>query len=230
MLLCPENLETSKVISILNENLTVKINELFALKEISNTCQSTTELFEIIKNFPYLKISEDTESISYNIDDNMLSFSIINIPQKISRNEILQKLDLENAKNMRLFKKSIFWILTLDSNEKDKKLIENKIKNLSFVEGNDKISNCFIKYDVITKGDLIKTFLKHIQTNSYHKEDQSLKAVDLGKNRSKKVGRDSAHSNHTNNGYNIKDRNDTEAFSWRKQSNTDSIPTSHIDE
>ncbi len=225
MLLCPENIESSKVISLMNENLTVKINELFALKEISKTCQSTHELLEIIEKLSYLKYSEEKEIISYHLEDNMISFSIINIPQTMSRSDLLKKLDLENVHELRLFKKSLFRILTLNADEGMRKLLEAKIKNLRFDDGNMmESSKSNIKYDVMTKAELIKTFSKHIQTNSYQKESQSLKATDNNNLTHKNINKEKKDSLFSNGNIKGKDRNDSDAFSWRKLSNNETIP------
>lgn len=227
MLLCPENIESSKVILLLNENLTVKINELFSLKEISKYCKTINELLQIVEKLPYVKYSEDKNILYYDILDEMISFSIINIPQNINKNDILKKLELEMVPGLRLFKKSLFWILTLNADERKRKLIEEKIKNLRFDDGNMmESSKPFIKYDLMTKADLMKTFYKHIQTNSYQKESQSLKATDnnllQNTNSSKKEKKNSLVSEGKSNG---KDGNDLDAFSWRKPSIHETIAT-----
>ncbi len=227
MLLCPENIESSKVILLLYENLTVKINELFSLKEISRSCKTINELLKIVEKLPYLKYSEDKEILFYHLLDDMISFSIINVPQNISRNDLLKKLDLEGVPELRLYKKSLFWILTLNADERTRKLIEEKIKNLNFDDGNMmESSKPFIKYDVMTKADFMKTFYKHIQTNSYQKESQSLKANDnnllQNTKNSKKEKKDSLVSDGK---YKGKDKNDLDAFSWRKPSNHETIAT-----
>ena len=181
-----------------------------------------TELVEIIDNLAFLKISEDRETIRYLINDNMISFSIINIPLKITKKELVKKLEIEDVQDLRLFKKSIFWILTLNAKGEDRQKIEKKIKSCNFENGFGECSKSEIKYDLTTKGDLMKTFLKQIQTNSYKKESGSLKAAEnsSGKNGVISEKKDSSVSNSCSA---VKDGNTSDAFSWRKQSNNDEI-------
>lgn len=181
-----------------------------------------TELLEILENFAFLEISEDQETITYFINDNLISFSIINIPQKVTKNELLKKLEIEDVHDSRLFKKSIFWILTLNAKGEKREKLEKKIKSCNFENDLPGSSKSDIKYDIITKGDLMKTFLKQIQTNSYKKESVSLKAPEnsLGKNG---IIPEKKDSNVSNGCPTVKDGNASDAFSWRKQSSNDEI-------
>src|SRR5689334_10046464 len=108
----PECLENSKIVSILGENLTFRINDLFNLKEISKLIERKSELIEILEKLPYIRISDDKETAAYKISENFVVFSILNIPQKMTKTEILKHFDLMGNDKIRLFKKCLFWILS----------------------------------------------------------------------------------------------------------------------
>jgi hypothetical protein len=204
MLLYPESLENSKLLSILSDtNLNFKIIDMLNIKEISKLYSNKEELFKDLKSIEYIKVSDDNETGSININENIVVFSLINLPQKLSKEEVLKNLGIDTELIIRLYKKCLFWILVTEKPQSE--LIEKKLSCVTF--GDSKL-----KYDMITKAQMMKSINKQIQTVSYHKEAHDLK-VELSNKKNEK-------SNYNSNNYNSnnKDRTNSEAFSWRKKS------------
>jgi hypothetical protein len=162
-----------------------------------------------MEQISFFKISEDKESVNITIEDDLVVISFINVPQKLTKLELLLKLGFESENDksiVRFYKKSLFWNLAI---LKDKlEFCEKNFKQINFGDGN-------LKYDVMNKSQMIKNINKQIQTLNYHKETQNLK-VDSGK----KI-ESSGNGNYNSNSN--KDRTNSEAFSWRKKSGEGSI-------
>lgn len=212
LLLRPESLENSKVLSVVvDNNLQFKVNDLLNVKEISNITKDKNRLIEILKKFDNIKLAEDNESGNFIIDENIVVFSFINVPQKMTREEVAVKLGVDLQSGSRFYKRSLFWILVTTQSEAGD--YEKKFRNVNFGDGN-------LKYDMINRMQLMKNINKQIQTLSYHKEAHDLK-VDSGK-KSENM-KSNYGSNNSNNNSNNKDRTNSEAFAWRKKSGEGNI-------
>jgi hypothetical protein len=205
-LLYPETLENSSVLNILvDSNLNFKINDLLNLKQIS--CKNKSELLELLTQIPFINISGDKESAIININDNLVVFSFINIPQKLAKSEVLFKLgfDSENDESiLRFYKKSLLWNLVVLKDKVD--LYERNFKKINFSDGN-------LKYELINKNQMIKNINKQIQILNYQKETQNLQ-VDSDKNSERSIKEN----------YNM-DRTNSGVFSWRKKSRQGNLNT-----
>jgi hypothetical protein len=196
-ILAPENLESSKVISLLNENLSFKLDDFLNLKEVVKLTNKKDELISFLRQLSFIKI--EGESAQIHLPENFVYFSIMNFPQKMTKLDVIKSLELENVKYDRIYKKSLFWCLVTDV-EATVRYLENKIKSLKFEENS-------LKYDLVNKASLLKTITKQINNANYQKEANELKA-DTTSNSSKKWEKKGDSSRHN-----------SEAFSWRKKSN-----------
>lgn len=204
LLLYPENLENSRALSsVADSNLNFKVNDLLNLKDISNLYKSKDKLIEKLSQLPYIKLSEDKESGSFIIDDKIVVFSFINVPQKMNKEEVMSKLNIETSTAVRFYKRSLFWILV--TSQEYAESYDKKFRGVNFGDGN-------LKFDMINRIQLLKNINKQIQTLNYHKEAHDLK-VDSGKKA--EISKSNYGSN--NSSYN-KDRTNSEAFAWRKKS------------
>ena len=213
-LLLPEALENSKVTNILSDNtLSFKIVDLLQLKEVSKIIQSQEELLSYLSKIEFFKISENKESAAYEIDKNLVIFSVLNVPQKMNKDDILQLLCVENHKILRIYKKSLFWIIVVNSEENFQE-VSNKLKNCK----SDLLTSGSLKFDTINNSVLLKSIQKILQNRDYHREANDLKAEKKNSN----YNSNNYNSNNSNYNSNFKDRANSEAFSWRKKS-TDGV-------
>ena len=85
----PENIDNSKITSIISEHYSIKIDELITQKEITKYITAKQQLVSIIKKFcEFFKFSENDEIITYDLPENMSVFSILNIPPKMKKEEV----------------------------------------------------------------------------------------------------------------------------------------------
>ena len=194
--IAPENFENSKISSITNEQLSIKINDLLEQDEISKFIKSKEKLISIIeKYFEFFKISDDKEKVQYILPEGMTVFSILNIPPKLKKEEVKHYLELINLQYNRLYKKGFYWFLsTLD--KETVICVQNSLRELIF----DEIR---IKYFHHNNYQILKTMKDKMDKNSYQKDSKNLGINNNGKyNYNKKKMSDS----------------DSGSFSWRKGS------------
>jgi Ni,Fe-hydrogenase I large subunit len=197
-IISPEALENSKIVNLLNEQLSLKIKDLLELKEISKYIKTKEELIPLLNKCDFLKISNDSETITYDLPEGLTVFSILNIPSKLNKTEVEKQIELDNLQFSRLYKKGFYWILA--TNDKETIICsQNSLRELRF----DDIK---VKYDMKNKNQLMKIIKEQIDRNSYQKEAKNL---GIKKNEKK-------YDDKTSN-------NDSDAFSWRKGSNYSSF-------
>ena len=82
--IAPENFENSKISSITNDQLSIKISDLLEQKEITKYITTKEKLIEILEKYcEFFQFSEDKEKIQYILPEGMIVFSILNIPSKL---------------------------------------------------------------------------------------------------------------------------------------------------
>ena len=199
--IAPENLDNSKITSIISEQYTLKIDDLLTQKEISKYITKKEELVEILKKFcEFFKFLEGGEVISYNLPENMSVFSILNIPSKMKKEEVKQNLELINLKYNRLYKRGFYWILsTLD--KETIICVQNSLRILSF-------DDMKVKYDLKNNNQIWKMMKEQIDKVIYQKEAKNLGVGDT-------------KSNYNNNKHKSSSGN-SDVLSWRKGSGVES--------
>lgn len=147
----------------------------------------------------FLKVSGD--KVSYILTDTIAYFNFLNIPGKLTKDEILKVLNLENSNQyLRFYKKYLYWQLVSDNREFCENF-EKSLKNVRFVEDTS------LRYEYLPQS-LKSALVKKIQRNIYNREASELKANTVTE-KSQGMG---------NNG-------GGEAVSWRKKSNDLTAPT-----
>ena len=197
--IAPENFDNSRISSITNEQLIIKISDLLKQKEVSKYISSKEKLLSLIKtNCEFFKISEDKESLEYTLPDNMTVFNILNIPLNMSRSDVIKNIELINLQFNRLYKRGFYWVLC--TVEKETVIcMQNSLRDLFFEESK-------VKYDLSNRNQILKNMKEQIEKNLYQKDTKNLGISRSGKNK---------------NNYNRGKISDTDgdAFSWRKGSN-----------
>jgi hypothetical protein len=133
-LLYPECIENSKVISILNlKSLDFKLEEFLNLKEVKKITEYKEEILKAFKEMDFINLSKDNENtFNIKLDEEIKVFSVINIPQKMKKDEILESLKLQNESLLRVYKRSLYWYIVLNSEEAAKQLRYN-LERTTFV-------------------------------------------------------------------------------------------------
>ena len=127
----------------------------------------------------------------------MTVFSILNIPQKLNKEEVKNHIELINLQYNRLYKKGFYWILcTID--KETVICVQNSLRELIF----DEIR---IKYIHNNKNQIMKMMKDKIEKNSYQKDTKYLGINNNG------------FSKNNYNKQKISD-SDSDVFSWRKGS------------
>ena len=194
--IAPENIDNSKIASITSEQYTIKIDDLLLLKEISKYISDKQKLIQIFKKFcEFFKFSENDEVITYDLPENMSVFSILNIPPKMSKEEVFKNLELVNLQYNRLYKRGFYWVISTTDKE-TVICIQNSLHTLSF-------DDLKTKYDLKNKNQIWKLMKEQIDKIAYQKESKNLGVWNNKNNSSNK------HKS-SNNG--------SEALSWRKGS------------
>ena len=194
--IAPENFENSKISSITNEQLSIKISDLLEQKEINKYFQSKEQLIPILEKFcEFFEFSEDKENIKYNLPEGMTVFSILNIPYKLNKEEVKNHIELINLQYNRLYRKGFYWFLSTIDKE-TVICVQNSLRELIF----DEIR---IKYIHINKNQILKNMKDKM---SYQKDVKYL-------------GINNSGATYSKGGYKGKSSDsDSDAFSWRKGS------------
>ena len=195
--IAPENFENSKISSITNDQLSIKISDLLEQKEITKYITTKEKLLEILGKYcEFFQISEDKEKIQYILPEGMIVFSILNIPSKLNKEEVKNHIELINLQYNRLYKKGFYWILSTIDKE-TVICVQNSLRELIF----DEIR---IKYIHNNKNQILKNMKDKMDKNIYQKD-----AKYLGIN-----------NNYSRNNYKKGKGSDadSDAFSWRKGS------------
>ena len=137
--------------------------------------------------------SDNDECITYNLPDNMLVFSILNIPPKLKKEEVYKNLELINLQYNRLYKFGFYW--NLCTTDKETVIcVQNSLRTLTY----DDITP---KYSLKKKSQILDLLKEQIDKVSYQKE-----AKNLG------IGKTSKYNK------NEKTSKGDDNFSWRKGS------------
>ena len=195
--IAPENFENSKIISITNEQLSIKISDLLNQPQISKYISKKEDLISLIQKYcEFFTLSEDKERVEYNLPEGMTVFSILNIPPKCNKEEVKNHIELINLQYNRLYKKGFYWILSTIDKETII-CVQNSLRELIFDEVR-------IKFMHNNKNQILKLMKDKLDKNSYQKDTKYLGI---------------------NNGYGKKNKGleGEDAFSWRKGSNKSSF-------
>ena len=201
LMLYPECLDFSKVITILSEDFIFTGNDLYSLKEISKIFQSKDLLFNYLsflskqKN-PIIVVNEDFSKCQIMINDKMVYYQFINIPTDFNSERVKLLLGLNDEDYIRLYKSSIFWVLIIENEEYNKKF-EATLKDI-FIDKDKKL-----KYNITDSYMIKKMAKKQIDKRIYNQETENLKINE--KNGGK------------NNDFNRGKKND-DSMCWRKKS------------
>ena len=175
----------------------IKIDDLLKQKEITKYITNKEKLLSLIKSkCEFLKVSEGV--LEYNLPENMTVFSILNIPLKMTKDEVIKTIELINLQYNRLYKRGFYWVLSTVDKE-TVICMQNSLRDLNFDESK-------VKYDLNNRNQILKTMKEQAEKNLYQKEAKNL-GVPKGNNK--------------NNNNNFKPRGsdaDSDAFSWRKGS------------
>ena len=190
--------------------MTVKIEEMFALKEVQKLVESKECLLEILHRIEcegnIIKLNGTTNEVTIILDEKFAAFKLINVPNKVKKQDLSAILEL-NGENLvlRMYKYSLYWIVISNKPDLNQNL-EKKLKQLKF-DGEQVI------YDVTQGKDLRRQILKQIQHNVYLKETDELKAC------SSSGRKDSNSFKQSDRKYsNTPSTGNTEELSWRKKS------------
>ena len=200
LILYPECLDFSKVISILNEDFTFTGNDLYSLKEVSKLFQDKNTLFIYLTHLskqknPVISVNEDYSQCKLIINDNMVYYQFVNIPTDYSSERVKLLLGLNNDDDyLRLYRSSIFWVLISEKEEFNKKF-ENTLKDI-FIDKEKKL-----KYNITASQMIKKMAKKQIDKRIYKEETENLK------------------NNVKTNDFNKSKKND-DTMSWRKKSDS----------
>ncbi len=186
--------------------LNFKISDLLSLKEIAKISESQEEITSLLSQLEFIKLSESKESAAYEIDPNIVIFSLLNVPQKMTRHDLISLIGIEEKHFLRMYKKSLFWIIVV-SKPKDSEFIMNKLKNFK----SQVFSDENLKFDSLNYSGLMKSIQKILLNRDYQREASDLKAEKRNSNKN------NMSANYNSNSSN-KERTNSEAFSWRKKS------------
>jgi hypothetical protein len=199
-LLYPEGLEVSKVCSILSDELHFKVDDLHSLQEIAKLVSSKENLLEVLAELAIEGLIKTSEKGDVNIllSEEFTLYNFINVPNKVSKEELLKALELAEGDVKRIYKQSLYWFLVVENSETTGRL-EKLLKGF-------KLGEVELKYDVSSSKMIRRQILKKISHFNYLKETDDLKASSPGNNRKDSI-REKFGSNASN-----------EHFSWRKKS------------
>ena len=154
---------------MISEDFHIKIDELHNFKEIKTLFPKKEALIKALQSVNFFLLDEKKESISLNITDEFTIYSLLNVPSKFNKEDLIKSFNFDESKFTRIYKKYFIWLLVTDtpiSNFED--LI---IKNHCSSEEK-------IRYDVNSGKDIKKKILKQI---GYHKESSDLKGPSVDK-------------------------------------------------
>ena len=165
--IAPENFDNSRISSITNDQLVIKISDLLKQKEISKYISSKDKFLSLIKTYcEFFKLSEDKETIQYILPDNMTVFNILNIPLNMNKTEVIKNIELINLQFNRLYKRGFYWVLS--TVEKETVIcMQNSLRDLFLEESK-------VKYDLINKNQILRNMKEQIEKNLYQKDTKNL--------------------------------------------------------
>jgi hypothetical protein len=190
----------SKVTTVMSEDLTFKIDDLYNLKEIQRIVSSKEELLEHLSHFPeFLKIDTDAGVCKFEISENLVVYNFINVQNKVTKEQLISLLGIEENDTLRFYKQSLYWTLVVDNEQLGSK-IDEKIKTAKLEDDKP------MRFEKTNGKTIIKQIHKKIQCHNYAKDTTELN----GNNDSGKGIRKDSYNKSTN--------QNSDNFSWRKKS------------
>lgn len=190
LLLYPECLEFSKVLSILDEDFSFTGENLYSLKEVSKLFENKEALYTYLKHLseqknPIISVNENYSKCKIIINDKMIYYQLVNIPIDYDNEKVKTLLGLKEGDYLRLYKSSIFWVL-ISENEEFNGKFENELKNIVFEYDDKKL-----KYNITSSNMIKKMAKKQIEKRLNNQEYENLKSkqkntnlnIDLNKNK-----------------------------------------------
>jgi len=116
--------------------LSFKLDDLLILKEIRKISENKEEILKCLTGMNFLEQDKNqenqTKSFNLIVEDNIQVFTILNIPQKMKKEEIIEQFKISSGELLRIYKKSLFWHVVLISTEGAKEF-RRKLENTTFV-------------------------------------------------------------------------------------------------
>ncbi len=201
MSLYPESLEQiSKVISILTEDLSFKVDELFNLKEIqklAGTKEVLVQMLEVLDNEGVVKLNKVSNEGTIQLTDKTTVYSLTNVPLTITKKAMVELFNLTAENTTRVYKQSLYWVIVSD-NEEFNGTFESRLKQIEFED------HKLLKYNISSATMLKKSMCKTIHYSVYMKETNDLKVGSPNGRKGSEAGGLSGSNN--------------EKLSWRKKS------------
>jgi len=72
-----------------------------------------------MENIEFLKIDKINKTFSLQFSDNFTVYSLINVPSKMKKDELIKHLALDEYPFLRIYKKCFVWMLIRDGNTSD---------------------------------------------------------------------------------------------------------------
>lgn len=203
MLLAPECLEVSNALSIVHDNFLFKIDEFLHLKDLQKLCTDNSLILSLLREFKFLSISEDEKTAHFIFTEAEKIINLINVPNKIGREALMNVLKINESMIQRLYKQSLYWTIVCDNKDIFNKLDET-MRNIKFEDSNP------LRFEITLIDEIKKTLTKKISHQNYLKETDSLKVS----------GANHAHfgDRKDSRGWKSSVGANTEALSWRKKS------------
>ncbi len=126
-------------------------------------------VLNLIKEFNFLKFSEDCKTVSLIFCESTKIFNLINVPHKIVKEALMNVLKIKENMIQRLYKQSLYWTIVCDDKNTNNKLDET-MRNIKFEDNNP------LRYEFTLISEIKNLLLKKIHHNNYLKEADSLKA------------------------------------------------------
>jgi hypothetical protein len=158
----PEHLEVSKLIHIMTNQFKFNIDQLYRM--FNNI--SKESFVEILKNNKVI-VSEDNINAIIEVDDNLAIYTILNLPNKMNKEQLIDLIGLKKISYIRLYKQCLFWILVLET--------ENA--HLSTVLSEIKVGNENLRYEVIYGKDIKRKVVKKINNHHIYKDINDHKEI-----------------------------------------------------
>lgn len=185
---------------------------MHSLKEIQKLVSNKEDFIGILNSLASegeikLRLSEGEGSI--NLKDELTLYHLLNVPNKMSKDQLCEMLGVKEGDFKRLYKQSIYWVM-VSENPEFNSTAEQKLKQIKFDDSN-------LRYDTSNSKNIKRQIMKKIQHLTYIKETDDLKASTLSSSGPRKESFTRGDKLSTNS-----NQNSTEAFSWRKKSDMSS--------
>jgi len=92
-------------------------------------------VLNLIKEFNFLKFSEDCKTVSLIFCESTKIFNLINVPHKIVKEALMNVLKIKENMIQRLYKQSLYWTIVCDDKNTNNKLDET-MRNIKFEDNN----------------------------------------------------------------------------------------------